>query len=131
MPLEEKSTVEAMLSEFEEGNEELLEMLSFCNCYGKATREQFRAIVLEIVQKPKYIKEILLSGRCYQILKSVDGILEFYKNRAPTAKTLINPFICDPKSDSERAVFRYLTRFVKSLSMHDLRLFLLNLIWFY
>ena len=45
---EEKKTFEAMLSEFEEGNEELLKMLSFCNCYRKPTRENFRVIVVTL-----------------------------------------------------------------------------------
>ena len=51
IPLEGKNTVEPMLSELEEGGEELLKMLSFCNCYGKATKENFRAIVLELFQQ--------------------------------------------------------------------------------
>ena len=79
--LEVDETVEAMLLESEDGNEELLEMLSFYNCFKKPTRENLRAIILElahqkIVQKPKYIancfKEILLSSRCDQILKSLE-----------------------------------------------------------
>lgn len=52
------------------------------------------------------------------------SILESYKSRVPTAKTLINALICNPKSDPERAVFSYLTRFIESLSMYDLRIFL-------
>ena len=58
------------------------------------------------------------------MLKSVESILEFYKSREPTARKLINALICDPRSDSERAVFSYLTCFIKSLSMDDLKLFL-------
>ena len=120
-----------MLSEFENGNEELLEMRSFYDCYKKPTRENLRTIILElayqeVVQKPKYIancfKEILLSGRCDQMLKSVEGILEFYQSSAPTARKLINELICDPQSDSERDTFRYLTRFIKFLRVDDLKI---------
>ena len=91
--LEEKETVEAMLSEFEDGNEELLEMLNFYNCHKKPTRENLRTVISElslheIVQKPKYIancsKEILLSGRFDQMLRSVEVILEFYKTQSRT-----------------------------------------------
>ena len=111
--LEQKETVEVILSELEYGNEELLEMLSFYKCYKKPTRENLRRIILElaqqeIVQKPRYIanwfKEILLSSRCDQMLKSVEGVLEFYKTRSPTARKLINALICDPKSDSETSI---------------------------
>ena len=49
--LEKKKTFQAMLSEFEEANEELLKMLSFCNCYRKPTRENFRAIVVALAQQ--------------------------------------------------------------------------------
>ena len=49
--LEEKETVEAMLFEFEDGKEELLEKLSFCNCYKKPTRENLRAIILELTHQ--------------------------------------------------------------------------------
>ena len=49
--LEDKKTFEAVLFEFEEGNEELLRMLSFCNCYRKPTRENFCAIVVELAQQ--------------------------------------------------------------------------------
>ena len=58
------------------------------------------------------------------MLRSVESVLEFYKSRAPTARKLINALICDPRSDSERTVFSYLTRFIKSLSMDDSKLFL-------
>ena len=83
-------------------------MLSFYNCYKKPTRENLRTIILElahqeIIQKPKYIancfKEILLSDRCDQMLESAEWL-------------------------RERTVFSYLTRFIKSLSMDDLKLFL-------
>ena len=58
------------------------------------------------------------------MLKSVESKREFYKSKAPTARKLINALICDPRSGSERTVFSYLTRFIKSLSIDDLKLFL-------
>ena len=63
--LEEKENIDAMLQNFEEGNAELLELLSLYNCYKKPTKENL-SIVLhelahqEIVQKPRYILPTVL-----------------------------------------------------------------------
>ena len=79
------------------------------------------------MQKPKFIAncldEILLSCRYDLVLKSVEDILEFSKSRAPTARNLINALVCEPKSGSKKAIFSYLTRFIKSWRMDDLKVF--------
>ena len=49
--LEEKENIDAMLKIFEEGNAELLELLSFYNCYKKPTKENLSIVLHELAQQ--------------------------------------------------------------------------------
>ena len=123
--LEEKENIDAMLQIFEEGNAELLELLSFYNCYKKPTKENLSIVLQElahpeIVQKPRYI-----ANCCVEVVyasKSIFNTIEqlFYQSRLPTAKKVINTLKCDIRNDAQRAAFNHLTRYIKSLSKDDL-----------
>ena len=49
--LEEKENIDVMLQSFEEENAELLELLSFCNCYKKSTKENLSIVLRELAHQ--------------------------------------------------------------------------------
>ena len=49
--LEEKENIDVMLQSFEEENAELLELLSFCNCYKKPTKENLSIVLRELAHQ--------------------------------------------------------------------------------
>ena len=129
--LEEKENIDAMLKIFEEGNTELLELLSFYNCYKKPTKENLSIVLQElahpeIVQKPRYIAnccvEVVYASK--SIFDTIEQLEEFYQSRLPTAKKVINALKCGIRNDAQRAAFNHLTRYIKSLSKDDLMMLL-------
>ena len=49
--LEEKENIDVMLQSFEEENAELLELLSFSNCYKKPTKEILSIVLRELAHQ--------------------------------------------------------------------------------
>ena len=131
--IEEKENMQEMLPNFEEDNAELLELLSFYNCYRRPTKDNLHAIVIElahqeIVQKPRYIAncflEVMFANTRGKFFSSVEHLEQFYQRYVPTAKKVINALVCNPANDAERTVFTHLTRYIKSLSKNNLLAFL-------
>ena len=94
-----------MLQNFEERNAEFLELLSFCNCYKKLTKKNLSIVLLElvhqeIVQKPRYIANCFMEAMTASklIFDTTEQLEEFYQNRLPTVKKVINALKCDVES---------------------------------
>ena len=125
--LEEKENIDAMLQNFVEGNAELLELLSFYNCYKKPAKENLSVVLhelalQELVQKPRYIANCFMEvmSASKTIFDTIEQLEEFYQSRLTTAKKVINALKCDRRNDAQRAVFNHLTRYIKFLSKDDL-----------
>ena len=85
--IEEKENIQEMLSNFEEDNAELLELLSFYNCYRRPTKDNLHAIIIElahqeILQKPCHIANCFMEVMCAntreKIFSSVEHLEQFY-----------------------------------------------------
>ena len=122
-----------MLSNFEEDNAELLQLLSFYKCYRTPTKDNLHAIIIELahqetVQKPRYIANCFMEVMCTntrkKLFSSVEHLEQFYQRYAPTAKKVINALVCNPANDAEKTAFMHLTRYIKSLSKDYLLAFL-------
>ena len=107
---------------------ELLELLSFYNCYRRLTKDNLHAIIIElahqeIVQKPRYIAtcfmEVMCANTREKTFSSVEHLEQFYQRYAPTAKKIIHALVSNPTNDAETSVFTHLTRYVKSLIKDD------------
>ena len=109
--LEEKQNIDAMLQNFQEGNVELLKLLSFYNCYKKPTKENLSIVLQElthqeIVQKPRYIANCFMKvmSASKSIFDTIEQLEEFYQRRLPTAKKVINALKCELRNDAESSI---------------------------
>ena len=93
--IEEKENIQEMLSNFEEDNAEMLELLSFYNCYRRPTKDNLHAVIIElahqeIVKKPRYIAncfmEVMWANTHEKSFSSREHLEQFYQRYAPIAK---------------------------------------------
>ena len=111
-----------MLQNFEEGNAELLELLSFHNYHKKPTKENLSIVLHELCRSQDILPTVLWKSltAIKSVFDTIEQLEEFHQSRLPTARKVINALKCDLKNDAERAVFNHLTRYIKSLSKDDL-----------
>ena len=84
--IDEKENIQKMLSNFEEDNAELLELLSFYNCYRRPTKDNLHTITIElahqgIVQKLCYVAncfmEVICANTREKVFSSVEHLEQF------------------------------------------------------
>lgn len=81
----------------------------------------------EIIQRPRYIAnafaDVFKRARSH-LFTNMEQLLEFYKNRQPTNRKVVKLLAANPSNDNQNDIFSHLKQFVKSLSAHDLAMFL-------
>ena len=131
--LEEKDLINSLNDDnFDKIKDGLIEMLSEYNNHKNLTCENFKEVLtetahVEIVQKPRYISNCFQDLFCkfpMKPLNSAADLLKFYEIRVPTAKKVIKCLNVNKKDDNEENFFKYLTKYIKSLSKDELSLFL-------
>ena len=114
-------------------DDEVLEILSSYNCKSRVTKENMPKIIeelahQEIIQHPKYIASawapIICSLKAFVEFKCIPSLKSLYELKRPTPKTVIKLFDAKTATDNERECFAHLKRFVKSLDISMLGVFL-------
>lgn len=114
--------------------EEFHDFLERFNCRSHVKKENVTRVILEIarqelVQKPHLMvaawQPILQQGlKPYKQFQSTAAVLELYEALNPTPKKVLDSLLCNPTTDAERDVYKFLQRFIRGLDTTKLVQFL-------
>lgn len=119
--------------EFDESDENLMELLSTYKCYRRPTSENILRISCELahqelIQKPKYIsncwKPILVSLKDQPAFSSLEAIKKLYEAKKTITKKVVKLLDATPSNDADRNCLEFLKRYIKSLNENSLKNFL-------
>lgn len=124
-----KALLEDLLGEEQE---ELLDLLDRMGAKSIPTRENLKAILLNlghklIIQQPKYaldkMSEVARTTFAHAF-KSQQNIQELYENMKPTARKVLKLLEASPATQAESQSLRYLQQYIRGLDQAGLRKFL-------
>ena len=131
---DEQETVKKCLQgEIDPEDDDVLDLLSSYKCYRKPSKENIQVILeelahQELVQKPRYIANAwsveLQSLQTCPEFHDFNSMSVMYVEKKPSSKRIIKLLDIELKSDSERACFDHLKRYIKSLDDNMLAGFL-------
>ena len=110
---EERDLLNLMFDSFDEHNEELMDLLSSCNCFRVSKENDFKNIIVklahqELIQNPKYIINCFGMIFCDHLLKkfpNVNSVFDFCKEKSPTSTKVVKKLIFSDELMSDRNKF--------------------------
>lgn len=129
---DEKEIIQMFQTEFKSNTEELIDILSSYKCYTNPTKENLQHILFqlahkEIIQKPRYIASCwngIFKKIKFPKAFSPSNLNAVYKRATATGRKVASLFIAENMSLEEQTCMEHLRRFVKNLSLENLKRFL-------
>lgn len=115
-------------------DEELIDLLDRYGCRKRPTKENVRALILELahkelIQRPQYIADcwhVLLGKNCQGTdWSTVAKVYEQYESLEPTTKKVLGMVEAMPCSNSQRSALDYLKKFIRGMDVTQLKSFLM------